>query len=141
MFVLFAIYGMMYLLIPVALFLTIKRHQQTDLIWLGFLIIGIFTGLAPFVAAAYLAVSSKASYNKQLAASRTSTVKYNADGTYTVYAASETENAVSPTKVAFRIIGGIIGGIVICFGLFVVGIVLLFTLAPSVACGGSSKCY
>lgn len=126
-----------YILIPVALIVMFKNYQTVNWLWLGFLIISVFIGVAPFVAIAYL-VTAYMAHNKPKAANN---VTYHPDGSYTVYKAEETKAAPSPGRMAFRIIGGILAGASIAFGLLIVGVILLFTLAPSVACGGSSKCY
>lgn len=118
---------------------TTSQQNQSNRIWLYFLVISVFIGIAPFVALAYLATRhlSKNETSQQ----RFSSVTYNADGTYTVYKTDEVKAAPSPGKLAFRIVGGVIAGLVMAFGLLIVGVLLLVTLAPSVACGGSSKCY
>jgi hypothetical protein len=42
----------------------------------------------------------------------------------------------------FRVIGGVVAGAAMAFGLLIVAVIVLFMMAPSIACGGSSKgCY
>lgn len=119
-----------------------RNYQHTNWIWLGLLVASIFIGIAPFVAAAYLFVTLSSS-KKPKTSTRTKTTTattYNADGSYTVYKTEDTNVAPSAGQIAFRIVGGLIAGATLAFGLLIVGVILLFTLAPSVACGGSSKC-
>jgi hypothetical protein len=127
-----------YLLVPVAFIVMIKNNKSTNRMWFALIIASLFIGIAPFVAAAYLFTAFKSSNESN---GTTSKIAYNADGSYTLYKVEDTNGAPSPGKTAFRIIGGLVAGLTIAFGLLFVGVILLFTLAPSVACGGSSKCY
>jgi hypothetical protein len=127
-----------YILVPIAFALMLKDYKSTNWLWLGFLIASSFIGVAPFVALAYLITNYS---SKQKAPQQASSVRYSADGSYTVYTTEDVKTAPSPGKLAFRIVGGVIAGLAMAFGLLIVGVILLFTLAPSVACGGSSKCY
>jgi hypothetical protein len=128
-----------YILVPIAFVLMLKDYKTVNWIWLGFLVAGIFIGVAPFIALAYLITNYVSKQKTPQQASNS--VTYNADGSYTVYKTDAVLTAPSPGKLAFRIVGGIIAGLAMAFGLLIVGVILLFTLAPSVACGGSSKCY
>lgn len=138
-----AYYFLGYALVPVAFVIMVREYRTTNWIWLGLLIGSLFLGIAPFMAIAYLGTayfqSRKVPTNSSAQAG--SSVTYHPDGSYTVYKAVDPVTAPSPGRLAFRIIGGIIAGASMAFGLLVIGVILLFTLAPSVACGGSSKCY
>jgi hypothetical protein len=133
-----------YILALVAFVFMMKNYKTANWLWLGMLVVGLFTGVAPFVAIAYLATmgrEGKSRGDKFLSPTAPTKVRYYPDGSYIAYQAEDTKSAPSAAKLAFRIVGGIIAGATIAFGLLIVGVILLFTLAPSVACGGSSKCY
>ncbi len=134
--------GVFYLLVPIALIAMFTNYEQINWLWLLFMVIGFFMGIAPFVAGAYLFVSMRRGYKPKPSASLGQDhVEYHNDGSYTVYPAATPQEAYEPGRVAFRVIGGLLAGISIAGGLLFVGVILLFTLLPSVACGGSSKCY
>ena len=126
-----------YVFIPIALIVMFKKYRSTNWLWLGFLIISVFIGIAGFVALAYLVTAALTHSESGVANQK---VSYKPDGSYVVYQVADTMTAPSPGRTAFRIVGGILAGASIAFGLLFVGIILLFTLAPSVLCGGSSKC-
>jgi hypothetical protein len=126
-----------YLLVPVAFIFMMKNYNSTNWIWLGILIASIFLGVAPFVAGGYLVTTLF--FNKKSAVANSS-VTYKPDGSYTVYAPNDSKSAPSAGKIAFRIVGGIIGGLAIAFGLLIVGILIwISTLPPSTYNGGGSK--
>lgn len=131
------IYILSYILVPIAFVMMLKNYQTTNWLWLGFLLISLPIGVGPFIALAYL-FASATGYQKDV--SKSSKITYNADGSYTVYKAEDTKAAPSAGRLAFRIVGGLIAGATMAVGLIIVGAILLFTLAPSIACGGSSKC-
>lgn len=136
----FLLFG--YVLVPVAFVMMVKNYETINWLWLAFLVLSLFIGIAPFVAIAYLVTATETNKNnKSSAPAINEAVTYRSDGSYIVYKAEDTSTALSPGKMAFRVIGGVIAGATIAFGLLFVGVILLFTLAPSVACGGSSKCY
>ena len=134
-----AVFILAYLLVPIAYAVWLKNYQTSRMLWLILLSASIFLGISPLVAAVYLFVVYKESRNPQKTAK--GTVAYGPDGSYTVYKVEDTMNAPSAGRTAFKIIGGLIAGLALSFGLLIVGMILLFTLAPSIACGGSSKCY
>jgi hypothetical protein len=125
-----------YVLVPIAFVLMMKNYQATNWLWLGFLTVSVFIGIAPFVALAYLVTAFVLDKNNPKQGSSASTVTYHPDGSYTVYKVEDTKTAPSAGKLAFRIVGGLIAGAAICFGLLIVGLMLLVT----VSCGGNSKC-
>ena len=132
-----------YILVPIAFIFMIKDYKHSNWIWLPMMLGGLFLGIGPYIALAYLAMSYKKQTPEKADASGLQTksaITYHPDGSYTVYQVADTKNAPSAAKIAFRVVGGIIAGASIAVGLLFVGIILLFTLAPSIACGGSSKC-
>lgn len=121
-----------YLLVPIALIYMVRNYKSTNWLWAGFLVASVFIGIAPFVAIAYLItlfLSSRSTKRKGDANAKV-VKSYNTDGSYVVYDASSVKSAPSTGRVAFKMIGGIVAGITIAFGLLIVGIILLFTLFP-----------
>jgi hypothetical protein len=117
-----------YILVPIAFVVMLKNYKKSNWAWLGILIVSIFLGVAPFVAAGYLA--SYLFMNKQGSSSNNS-VTYRPDGSYTVYNPTDTKTAPSTGKTAFKIIGGILAGLAITFGLLIVGVfILIATYKP-----------
>lgn len=129
-----------YLLVPVAFLLMLKDYKKDSWIWLGMLVASGFLGIAQFVALVYIAVNFRKKHEQSDDKTERQQVIYRPDGSYVTYTPESTKDSPSAGKVAFRIIGGIIAGGALVFGLLFIGIILLFTLAPSIACGGSSKC-
>jgi hypothetical protein len=126
-----------YLLVPVAFVLMMKNYSTTNWIWLTILIVSIFLGVAPFVAGAYLVTSL--SLNKK-GSSVPKPITFKSDGSYTVYPPIDPKSVPSTGKTAFRVIGGIIGGLAIAFGLFIVGILIwISSMPPPTVSGGGSK--
>lgn len=126
-----------YLLVPVAFIHLMKNYQSTNWIWLGVLIASLFIGVAPFVAGACLVTSL---FIRQKNSTTTNSVTYKPDGSYTVYAPIDAKSAPSAGKTAFRVIGGVIGGLAIAFGLLIVGILIWISTMPSPTFnGGGSK--
>ncbi len=123
-----------YVLIPVAFFFMLKNYQRQNWIWAVLLAASIFIGIGPFIALAYIATLCYSQYkshsNKQV-----DQVIYNRDGSYTVYKA-DSARSVSPATAVFRIIGGVVAGIFIVYGLLFVGL----TIFISISCSGNSKC-
>jgi hypothetical protein len=111
-----------YILVPIAFVVMLKNYKQSNWIWLGILIISIFLGVAPFVAAGYLV--SYLFLNKK-GNGGSNSVSYSPDGSYTVYNPADTKAAPSTGKTAFKIIGGILAGLAITFGLLIVGVIIL----------------
>jgi phage shock protein PspC (stress-responsive transcriptional regulator) len=110
-----------YILVPIAIVVMFKNYKKSNWAWLGILIVSIFLGIAPYVAAAYLATylfTNKKSKSN-------SGVTYSPDGSYTVYNPTDTKSAPSTGKTAFKIIGGILAGLAVTFGLLIVGVIIL----------------
>jgi hypothetical protein len=130
-----------YILVPIALAVMFRNYKPTNWLWAGFLIVSIFCGIAPFVAIAYLITFffSTKPFDKNNKNTRVKGVTYHPDGSYTVYSSQATKSAPSTGKVAFRVIGGILAGLTMAFGLLLVGIVLLITIFPNLLCPGNSK--
>jgi hypothetical protein len=123
-----------YILVPIAFIVMLKNYRTTNWMWLGFLLLGLPLGIAPYVAVAYLVSSLLLGKNKGKSTETKAT--YYPDGSYIIYKAEDTQSAPSAGKVAFRIIGGLVAGAALCFGLFIIGIMIFV----SVSCGGNSKC-
>jgi phage shock protein PspC (stress-responsive transcriptional regulator) len=131
--------GLGYILAIVAFIMMMKNYRSTNWLWLGFLVASLFFGVALFVSLAYFITALTT--NNSSGRPKNGTVVYSPDGSYTVYNANQAQGP-SPGRVAFRVVGGVIAGVAVSFGLLIVGIILLFTMAPDVACGGNSKgCY
>ncbi len=128
------LYAFGYLLIPVALVVMIMRYRRDNWFWLALLVASLFVGVAPFVAIAYLVTAAWG--DKEPRKRSTTSVTYYPDGSYTVYEANSPKTPRSPAKFAFQLVGGIVAGAVICFGLFVVGSLVFL----AIACSGNSKC-
>ena len=109
-----------YILVPVAIGFMLKSQKQSDLIWFGILGVSFFLGVAPFVAIGYLAT-----YLSSNKGNNSSGITYYPDGSYTIYNSADTKNAPSAAKTAFKIIGGILAGLAITFGLLIVGVIIL----------------
>jgi hypothetical protein len=122
-----------YILVPIAFFVMLVNYRTTNWLWLGFLVLSTLIGVAPYMALAYLVSVFVLDKSKK---PTTKTTTYHPDGSYTVYKSEDTKSAPSPGKIAFRIIGGLIAGAAVCFGIYLIGIMLLV----SVSCAGSSKC-
>lgn len=127
-----------YILVPVAFVVMMINYRPTNWLWLSFLIVSIFVGVAPFLALAYLATVYVLDKDSPKAKPKESTkaITYHPDGSYTVYKSEDAKASASPMKIAFRVVGGIIAGVAICFGLLIVGLLLLV----SASCAGDSKC-
>jgi phage shock protein PspC (stress-responsive transcriptional regulator) len=127
-------------LVPIALALMIKYYRTTNWLWLGFILFGLFMGVAPFIAAAYIFVTLTNVDDPK--PSKITKVAYKPDGTYTLYEVEDTGANYQVSHTVFRVIGGVVAGAAMAFGLLIVAVIVLFMMAPSIACGGSSKgCY
>ncbi len=116
-----------------------KNYDKNNWLWLGLIAIGFLIGIAPLVAIAYLINAVWLEHKDAKQAPNGDSVTYHPDGSYTVYNMESTKSAPSPAKLAFRIVGGLIIGCVVAYGLFIVGIVVLFILtAPAFNSGSSS---
>lgn len=131
-----------YLLLPVAFIVMMVKYNKTNWLWLPLLIASIFIGIAPFVALVYLGnvlyLEHKSARGGTQTSSGTATT-YHPDGSYTVYKADTTKNAPSPARLAFRIVGGLIAGGVVLYGLFIIGIIVLIALSSSPLNGGGGS--
>lgn len=126
-----------YLLVPVAFILMLKNYSKTNWIWLAILIVSIFLGVAPFIAGAYLVTSL---FLSKKGSSAPKPITFQLDGSYTAYAPTDPKTAPSAGKTAFRVVGGIIGGLAIAFGLLIVGILIwISSMPPPTVSGGGSK--
>jgi heme/copper-type cytochrome/quinol oxidase subunit 2 len=128
-----------YFLIPIALVVMFTAYRPVNWIWFCLLMISLFIGVAPFVAIVYLLVYFRSRKKQGDTSDANSRVTYHPDGSYTVYKAANTSSAPSAGKMAFRIVGGILAAASVLFGLLIVAFIIFVVLAPSSACGGSSK--
>ena len=123
------IYIFLYIFVIVALINMFKNYNKLNWAWLAIMIVGLFFGVAPFIAIAYLIVFNRK--NKNNLASTNKKVVYSQDGSYTVYKPEDTAQAPSNARVAFKVLIGIIFAAMISFGLLIVGVIILFATKPS----------
>ncbi len=130
------IYLASYVLVIFALVLIFKKYTgKSSMTWLGILIVGIFAGIGPLIAIAYLLAALR-NRNGKLEDSRPKVI-YKPDGNYTVYSDSEDTTSTTSKKVT-RLVGGILAGIAITAGLFVVGIIILVITFSSQSSGSKN---
>jgi hypothetical protein len=124
-----------YVLIPIAFVFMLKNYKTKDWIWAILLVPSVFIGIGPFIALAYLVTLCYNEYRRHSNRPVVDRVVYNRDGSYTVYKADSVKS-VSPAQSVFKIIGWVIAGIFIVYGLLFVGLMIFM----SIACSGNSKC-
>ncbi len=131
------IYWLSYIMVPIAFIVMMKNYRTTNWLWLGFLLASLLMGIAPFVALAYLLVTAYQN-GKGPIIQPAAGVTYHTDGSYTMYKPTPAQAAPSPGKTAFKVVGGVIAGAAIAFGLLIIGFIILisYTIAT---CPPSSK--
>ena len=126
-----------YIFVPIVLVLLFKNYRPTNWIWLVLLFVGFFMGIAPYIAIGYLISYFLIEKTEEKHENNKGTVtRYYPDGSYIMYRPDDTPANDSTGKLLFRIFGGLMAGVLLCVGLYIVGIMLFVT----VSCGGNSKC-
>lgn len=113
-----------YILIPIAFVLMLVKYKPINWLWLGFLIGSLFIGIAPYVALAYIFVFmlTKSNFNNK------KIIRYNSDGSYTVYPIGNSTRLSSLGKTVFQTIGSIVAGLALLFGLFIAFIIIVLVI-------------
>lgn len=128
-----------YILIPVVFFLLLKFYRPINWLWLSLLVAGVFLNIAPLICIVYLLYFYYVRTHTIKAPAGVNAISYHNDGSYTVYKVEAADKAPSTGKVAFRVVGAILAGLCIMFGLLIVGLFIAFMGMKYSAPAGNGK--